>query len=713
MKVIRSYYFGLKLIPFVLFAAAAAFLLSASTSQAQSGGTLGYGSRVYGTVSAATPLVAYSISGQEGDVVAISADSWTRTLDIQLELVAPDGVILERSTQNTPLADPLGAQLSVRLPQTGIYVLRLSGDGETVGDFLLRVSGRAAATATPLHYGEAVDVTIQPAAPSQYFSFTAEDCPTTLVVSDPSTGQPFAFPFVVKVRDQRGHPVALLRGGQQLEDRVTVAANSGRYEVEVLAAEPTLSGSLRLLVSCAGASPGCAAEAAGLSDAVCESCPPLEQWVDGGGCPDLGLTAVQDPDTPTRVTVTWNLMPGADGYAVYVIGNLIDGGAVYLTHAEWTPGDPPQFEWILPEAGYAGYSFRLQALVEGVLLCTDEVTVSLPGGEQYVCPDLGLTMALVEPETNTVAITWFGLEAAAGYQLTIFGTDGGAETTLYASAVLAPGVTSFTYSLPDGYTQFRIVLQLVGAPLDCSAELVSMRQQPPAANTPCAVRADREGVAVRVGPGVWRSQFVYMPPGIEYTVIGQAVDETGVRWWQLDKTQFAGHESVLSLWVAQADVTALGDCAQVPEGEIPPIVPLPEEPPTGSWGGCGSCSTCGFPAEECVTSPEGVCLWDPTTCRGQQQLPPPENGGSGQTCYAVSASIDMGQCYGNGSAMLDTAPNCEGGLYTPGTTIQAHAVAVDPKCTVQSWSGCGASGGGSSISFTPSGSCTVVAHMGY
>lgn len=82
-------------------------------------------------------------------------------------------------------------------------------------------------------------------------------------------------------------------------------------------------------------------------------------------------------------------------------------------------------------------------------------------------------------------------------------------------------------------------------------------------------------------------------------------------------------------------------------------------------------------------------------------------------CYSVSVSIDMGNCYGPGSAMLDTAPNCAGGLFVPGTLIQAHAVAVDAKCTVQYWSGCGVSSGDESISFVPPGSCSLVAHMGY
>lgn len=36
----------------------------------------------------------------------------------------------------------------------------------------------------------------------------------------------------------------------------------------------------------------------------------------------------------------------------------------------------------------------------------------------------------------------------------------------------------------------------------------------------------------------------------------------------------------------------------------------------GRWLGCGSCESCGdFPTLECVTSPDGTCLWDPATCR--------------------------------------------------------------------------------------------------
>jgi hypothetical protein len=36
---------------------------------------------------------------------------------------------------------------------------------------------------------------------------------------------------------------------------------------------------------------------------------------------------------------------------------------------------------------------------------------------------------------------------------------------------------------------------------------------------------------------------------------------------------------------------------------------------TGSWGTCGSCDSCGYAASECVRSPDGQCLWDPSSCR--------------------------------------------------------------------------------------------------
>lgn len=53
----------------------------------------------------------------------------------------------------------------------------------------------------------------------------------------------------------------------------------------------------------------------------------------------------------------------------------------------------------------------------------------------------------------------------------------------------------------------------------------------------------------------------------------------------------------------------------------------------GQWLGCGSCATCGHPADECVTSPDGACLWDPTSCTA----PAPDGTAAGIVCSPACA----------------------------------------------------------------------------
>jgi len=578
------------------------------TTLAQSGGTLSYGARVYGTIAADAPPVSYGFSGSAGDLVIASAETWTGPLDIHLDLVAPNGVILASSSQNMPGSDPTGAVIEVLLPETGVYLLRLSGDNSTGGEFLLTLLGRGPAVTTPLIFGQAVDVSVAQGALSQFFTFEAQDCPTTLIVSDPSQGLPYTFPFVVKVRDQRGYTVARLRGGDSVEDRVTVQPLSGRYEVEVLAADPALSGTIRLLVTCSGDAPGCAGWPGGSAalpvPQVCVPCPTPDDLVPGGGCPPLNLRAVPNPRIPNMVTVSWDAMAGAEGYTVYVRGLLSGGGEVYLTHANWIPGNPLEFSWILPDTGYIGFRFTLEVLAGGAVICTHQTESSLP----------------VEPE------------------------------------------------LPE---------------------------------LPCAIRTDRPDVWVRVGPGLGRAVFTFLPTGVDIPVIGQATED-GIAWWQIDKSVIPGGDMVISLWVQQSDVVTVGDCSNVPPGDVPPIIPEGDIPP-GGWLPCGSCDTCGHPASECVTSPEGACLWDPATC-----APPPPGG---DVCYMVTAVVDLGNCSVGASAFLDVRPNCTGGKYLAGTVVDAHTVLVDPgKCILDSWSGCGVSGNSNNVSFVVTSDCTLTAH---
>ncbi|MBK8138306.1 MAG: hypothetical protein IPK52_21245 [Chloroflexi bacterium] len=146
------------------------------------------------------------------------------------------------------------------------------------------MTGRAAISPAPLVYGQALDITVVPDAPLQYFSFEAGHCPTTLVISDTGRGEPAVFPAAVKVRDQRGQAVALPRVAQTFEDRVTVEAYSGRYEVEVGPADHAVNGTLPvardLLRRCSGCQPASGTSIGG----ECPGCPSLDEWVDGGGC---------------------------------------------------------------------------------------------------------------------------------------------------------------------------------------------------------------------------------------------------------------------------------------------------------------------------------------------------------------------------------------------------------------------------------------------
>jgi len=229
---------------------------------------------------------------------------------------------------------------------------------------------------------------------------------------------------------------------------------------------------------------------------------------------------------------------------------------------------------------------------------------------------------------------------------------------------------------------------------------------PPAPSVPqvCTVRTDRRDVNLRVGPGDNRGIFTAMPLNQDLTVIGQATDSQGNGWWEIDKTQVPGHEQVNSLWVAQRDVLASEGCSQVAIATPPPLIPGSTPPPPGQWQGCGSCQTCGYPADQCVTSPDGQCLWDPATC---VKVPPPSDGCAYVT---LQASGPAGVALPT-PAVRSPGSNCGQGGYTPGTPITLYA--FPGQLPFVGWSGsCPISGSATPITFTITGSCTAIANYG-
>ncbi len=196
--------------------------------------------------------------------------------------------------------------------------------------------------------------------------------------------------------------------------------------------------------------------------------------------------------------------------------------------------------------------------------------------------------------------------------------------------------------------------------------------------TPCGVSTEREDVRIHVGPGRNRGVFGYLPRGRTFIVIGQAQDDEGATWWKLDKNEFAGSEVVNSLWVKAEDVRAEGACAMLEFVPPPPLIPFNPTPQSG-WGPCGSCDTCGHPASECVSAPDGTCQWDPSTCSQPDDNVTPSPG-----CYTVTVTNSYG-----GIAYAVTLPNCSEIGYTLGSGVDVHAEPNAP-CYVESWSGtCG------------------------
>jgi Tol biopolymer transport system component len=226
----------------------------------------------------------------------------------------------------------------------------------------------------------------------------------------------------------------------------------------------------------------------------------------------------------------------------------------------------------------------------------------------------------------------------------------------------------------------------------------------PTTSTACLISTDRvDQISMHVGPGRNRGIFSYLPANQDFVVVGQAYDDQNVVWWQLDKNQIGGSESANSLWVSSEDVGEKGDCLAVVRADAPPLVMAPP-PNTGQWGGCGSCSTCGYPANECVTSPDGQCLWDPATCRPDQPVVTPDDSSN---CVYITKEIRGGI----GTITLRPPPNCGNG-YLPGTSILAVA-SPGANYNFYGWDGstCPVPGDTALITFTIINSCTLVANF--
>lgn len=250
---------------------------------------------------------------------------------------------------------------------------------------------------------------------------------------------------------------------------------------------------------------------------------------------------------------------------------------------------------------------------------------------------------------------------------------------------------------------------------DCVPHFRARQESPDAAPSttgiPCTVQTSRNDVLVWVGPGRDRGYRYYLVSNVPVEVVGSFTDPGGSQWWKIHPPDYIPAEED-RYWVLSDEVDETGDCQLVPladpspviAGEpvslpvvpVVPVVPVPTLP--SGWGACGSCATCGYPGE-CVTSPDGQCLWDPATCR-EQTVPP--------TCFSLATRVAPG---GGGSVSVTPPPNCGNG-YLSGTTVTLAAKPNYPYVSFLYWSGCGLSPTSPSpVSFMLTDNCAVVAHF--
>ncbi|HEX3052307.1 MAG TPA: SH3 domain-containing protein, partial [Aggregatilineaceae bacterium] len=135
----------------------------------------------------------------------------------------------------------------------------------------------------------------------------------------------------------------------------------------------------------------------------------------------------------------------------------------------------------------------------------------------------------------------------------------------------------------------------------CSADCLPAPQ--------CTITGDN--INIRSGPDTAFPVVTVLNPGKTLSVIGR--NQAG--------TWLVVSADGVNSWVARSVVTLSGICDNLTVFASPPPPPtIPDtttaEPETGTWGACGSCDYCGeYPAIECMTSPDGSCVWNPAVCR--------------------------------------------------------------------------------------------------
>jgi hypothetical protein len=150
----------------------------------EQGSTLRYGDFVINTITDIEPLVYYLFTAQRGDIVNISMDTVSGTLDPYLQVVDSNATLLT-ANDDVPGSFSLDAQVSdLVIQEDGVYVIIASRYGQAAGNstgtFVLTLNtsadsglGNTPQTAQRLVMGDVVENEITAQRPVRYYYFDA------------------------------------------------------------------------------------------------------------------------------------------------------------------------------------------------------------------------------------------------------------------------------------------------------------------------------------------------------------------------------------------------------------------------------------------------------------------------------------------------------------------------------------------------------------
>ena len=224
-------------------------LLFLSVNAVQAQGMLTYGSITSANVSAEAPIAIYLFNGAAGDLASVRVFSLVPDAQPTVSLFTATQQQLATNSGN-PFSPGL-AELSLALPETGVYTLFVSSAAGTPGEFVVRLDGSAPPPPQALDAAVPTGAALSDVTPAVYSVAASPAAPVTVTVSTATPG----FAFAAALRNPDGATVSVSNGSDTTPILATLPPGTGTYTLEVRPAIPGTTGEVALSVGAVTTAP--------------------------------------------------------------------------------------------------------------------------------------------------------------------------------------------------------------------------------------------------------------------------------------------------------------------------------------------------------------------------------------------------------------------------------------------------------------------------